>query len=216
MPLINTQYDSIMREYARRQARSRQELEERLARIHRELPALSSLEDEITACQAGKVRAAVSQDRKRAEALDAALQELVRKREALLAAHGLKPSDLEPVYACPDCQDTGYIGEQKCHCFLQAEIDLLYHQSHLREVLERENFRTFSYEWYEGEDREIMRRNVMEARLFIEHFDDSFQNLLLLGAVGMANMWEAVFADVGVSVLAILNAMRALKAPQEP
>ena len=184
MPLINTQYDSIMREYARRQARSRQELEERLARIHRELPALSSLEDEITACQAGKVRAAVSQDRKQAEALDAALQELVRKREALLAAHGLKPSDLEPVYACPDCQDTGYIGEQKCHCFLQAEIDLLYHQSHLREVLERENFRTFSYEWYEGEDREIMRRNVMEARMFIENFDKSFQNLLLLGAVG--------------------------------
>lgn len=27
----------------------------------------------------------------------------------------------------------------------------------------------------------------------------------------MANMWEAVFADVGVSVIAILNSMRALK-----
>ena len=38
---------------------------------------------------------------------------------------------------------------------------------------------------------------------------------LLLGAVGMANMWEAVFADVGVSVLAILNAMRALQAPRK-
>ncbi len=34
---------------------------------------------------------------------------------------------------------------------------------------------------------------------------------LLLGAFGMANMWEAVFADVGVSVIAILNSMRALK-----
>ena len=34
--------------------------------------------------------------------------------------------------------------------------------------------------------------------------------VLLLGAVGAANMWEAVFADVGVSVIAILNAMRAL------
>lgn len=34
--------------------------------------------------------------------------------------------------------------------------------------------------------------------------------VLLLGAVGMANMWEAVFADVGVSVIAILNAMRCL------
>ncbi|MFT3985236.1 MAG: heavy metal translocating P-type ATPase [Lachnospiraceae bacterium] len=35
--------------------------------------------------------------------------------------------------------------------------------------------------------------------------------VLLLGAVGFANMWEAVFADVGVSVIAILNSMRALK-----
>ena len=35
--------------------------------------------------------------------------------------------------------------------------------------------------------------------------------VLVLGAAGVANMWEAVFADVGVSVLAILNAMRALK-----
>ena len=35
--------------------------------------------------------------------------------------------------------------------------------------------------------------------------------VLILGAVGLANMWEAVFADVGVSVIAILNAMRALK-----
>ena len=35
--------------------------------------------------------------------------------------------------------------------------------------------------------------------------------VLILGALGMANMWEAVFADVGVSVIAILNSMRTLK-----
>lgn len=34
--------------------------------------------------------------------------------------------------------------------------------------------------------------------------------VLILGALGMANMWEAVFADVGVSVIAIINATRAL------
>ncbi len=33
--------------------------------------------------------------------------------------------------------------------------------------------------------------------------------VLILGALGQANMWEAVFADVGVAVIAILNAMRA-------
>ena len=35
--------------------------------------------------------------------------------------------------------------------------------------------------------------------------------VLLLGAVGIANMWLAIFADVGVAVLAILNAMRTLR-----
>ena len=35
--------------------------------------------------------------------------------------------------------------------------------------------------------------------------------VLILGAFGMANMWQAVFADVGVAVLAILNSMRMLR-----
>ena len=33
---------------------------------------------------------------------------------------------------------------------------------------------------------------------------------LILGALGIANMWAAIFADVGVMVLAVLNAIRAL------
>ena len=35
--------------------------------------------------------------------------------------------------------------------------------------------------------------------------------ILILGALGYANMWAAVFADVGVAVIAILNAMRTLR-----
>ena len=34
---------------------------------------------------------------------------------------------------------------------------------------------------------------------------------LILGALGVASMWEAVFADVGVAVIAILNASRMLR-----
>ena len=37
--------------------------------------------------------------------------------------------------------------------------------------------------------------------------------VLILGVFGLANMWEAVFGDVGVTVLAVLNAMRALTPP---
>lgn len=36
-------------------------------------------------------------------------------------------------------------------------------------------------------------------------------SIMVLGAIGLANMWLAVFADVGVAVIAILNALRAMK-----
>jgi len=39
--------------------------------------------------------------------------------------------------------------------------------------------------------------------------------VMVLSAVGVADMWQAVFADVGVSVIAILNAMRALRPPEK-
>lgn len=52
--------------------------------------------------------------------------------------------------------------------------------------------------------RRIVRQNIIFA-LAVKAL------VLALGALGIATMWEAVFADVGVSVIAILNAMRALK-----
>lgn len=35
--------------------------------------------------------------------------------------------------------------------------------------------------------------------------------VLIFAAAGMATLWEAVFGDVGVTVIAIINAMRAMK-----
>ncbi|MDR3193554.1 MAG: heavy metal translocating P-type ATPase, partial [Treponema sp.] len=35
--------------------------------------------------------------------------------------------------------------------------------------------------------------------------------VLALGALGFASMWEAVFADVGVALIAVLNAMRTMR-----
>jgi Cd2+/Zn2+-exporting ATPase len=40
--------------------------------------------------------------------------------------------------------------------------------------------------------------------------------LLVLGALGLANLWAAVFGDVGVAIIAILNAMRAMRSTHTP
>ena len=50
----------------------------------------------------------------------------------------------------------------------------------------------------------ISKQNIVFA-LFIKF------SCLVLGAAGIANMWMAVFADVGVAVICILNSMRMLK-----
>jgi Cd2+/Zn2+-exporting ATPase len=47
----------------------------------------------------------------------------------------------------------------------------------------------------------IVKQNVIFA-IFVKIL------VLILSAIGISTMWEAVFADVGVSIIAILNALR--------
>ena len=56
----------------------------------------------------------------------------------------------------------------------------------------------------------IAKRTVLIAKQNIFFALSVKAAVLLLGALGMASMWAAVFADVGVSVIAILNAIRVL------
>ena len=58
----------------------------------------------------------------------------------------------------------------------------------------------------------IARRTLSIARQNVAFAIGVKVAVLILAAVGIATMWLAVFADVGVTVLAVLNAMRALKA----
>ena len=58
----------------------------------------------------------------------------------------------------------------------------------------------------------IARRTIAIARQNVAFAIGVKLAVLVLAALGMATMWMAVFADVGVTVLAVLNAMRALRA----
>lgn len=60
----------------------------------------------------------------------------------------------------------------------------------------------------------IAKRTVLIAKQNIFFALGVKAAVLVLGALGLANMWAAVFADVGVSVIAILNAIRVLETSQ--
>ena len=189
MPLQNYQYDTIMREYNRRQARNRRIQEEHLAEAYEKIPRLREIDEEVATLSARKARALISRQEVGIEDLRNDIALLSQERTALLLSSGYPADYLEMSYTCPLCQDTGYIGSQKCSCFKKAEIELLYTQSNLKEILEKENFDHFSFDFYSDTitndstgltERETARRAYKMAKEFVADFDNSFQNLFFL------------------------------------
>ena len=194
MGLSNAQYEAIMRIYSQRQLKSRHDLNARKAEIAEKIPAIPQMNDEVSSCAAAAARKLLAGDQNAVTKLRAQIADLKEQKEVLLKSHGYPADYLEPRYHCPDCRDTGYIDNRKCHCFREQEINLLYEQSNIRTVLEKENFSTFSYEWFDDEKkdprsgmtaRENMARTVRICQEYIEDFRTRKGNLLFTGKTGL-------------------------------
>lgn len=184
MALTNTQYETIIREYEEKQNRSRYELERRLSRIRIAIPEYAALEDAAASLSASFTKRLIDGDKNARRELSEALEKIRSQKKELLVSKGFSPDYLEPVYECPDCQDTGYIGREKCHCFKKKIIDLLYSQSNLWGVLEKENFDTLSYQYHAGKDLANYKKAVDLCKEFVSSFDTHHRNLLFTGTVG--------------------------------
>ena len=112
----------------------------------------------------------------------------------MLASLGYPDDYFTPVYTCPDCKDTGYIDGRRCHCFKQAIINTVYEQSNISQILERENFSTFSYEYYSKNNihpvtgmssYDTMKRAVYDCKIFIDDFNNKPKNLFIYGDTGV-------------------------------
>ncbi len=198
MGLTNAQYDEIMRVYQRRQDQDRQELKERRLEAYGRIPVLSKIDEQIAAASTACARSALEHPDQAHEDEMRILQKEIRQlgvqRTELLKKAGYDEDYLDPQYQCADCQDTGYIGQEKCHCFRQAELDLFYHQSNLCDELQGEDFSTFSLDYYPETLRdpqtgmtaaETAGRTLQECRRFVEEFDAKFENLFLSGETGL-------------------------------
>ena len=194
MALSNSQYDAIMREYGRQQIENHHKLEERRQEIYARLPVVRQLEAEIAERSVACAKKLLEGDKSVLDRLKEDLKDLREQKSLIIRAAGYPDDYLELHYRCPDCRDTGLIDGRKCHCFLQAQMKLLHAQSNLEDVLERENFKALSYEYYD--DTEIlpqlgitnaayMRRVVAGCREFVRDFDKKHDNLLFTGSTGV-------------------------------
>lgn len=184
MALTNAQYDQILHQYEMKQLNSRRQVEQKLAYVYEHIPGYRDLEDAVAAISVAQGKKLLAGDNDAMEDLRDALAELSGRKAQLLEDAGLPADYLAPVYECPDCKDTGYIDGQKCHCFKQSMISLLYEQCNIPEMLQTENFNNLSYEYYEGEDLARFKNAVNTCRNFVKNFNSDYHNLFFYGTVG--------------------------------
>lgn len=159
-------------------------LAQRRQQVYAQLPEYQELDASVGAASIAHARLLLDGDDSSLEELKKELACKAERRRILLSQAGYPPDYLEPFYDCADCRDTGYIGSEKCHCFRQQEITLLYEQSGIQEMIARENFDTLSTAYYEGEDLQRFENAVAISHKFVEEFKKSYQNLLFYGTVG--------------------------------
>ncbi len=215
MPLSNSQYDELTRGYNARQLDNQHELEKRVAAIYAKDARLARIDDEIAGTSVAQAKKLIDGDEDAIADLKAHLALLREEKNNILQKLGYKPDALQLHYNCPDCKDTGYIDGRRCHCFVQAAIDLIYTQSNIKEILQEENFSAFSYDYYSDgmidektglSSLESARHAVMTCRKFISDFDLTFENLCFYGEAGvgktfLSNCVAKELLDSGHSVI---------------
>lgn len=194
MALTNTQYDEIMRSYQERQRQRQHLIAARRQEVGRKDPSIGQMEGEIARLSVSKARRLLSGDENALAEMKQEIADLSARREQLLLSLGYPADYFNPPYFCPDCKDTGYIGNERCHCLKQAAIDLVYTQSNLNGILEAENFSHFSLDYYDTDlfepDSDISAfaaaQNACQKCLqFVKNFDSAFENILLSGDTGV-------------------------------
>lgn len=184
MPLTNTQYDRIFRQYEEKQRQNRLEMQRRRDYVYERLPEYRALEDAVASLSVAQGKKLLSGDDAALDDLRENLSALKEQKKQLLSDAGLSPDYLEPVFSCPDCQDTGYRNREKCHCLKQVEISLLYEQSGIQDMLKNNHFGLLSYEYYTGEGLALFQHAVETCQSFIKNFNSDYRNLFFYGTVG--------------------------------
>ncbi len=193
MSLKNSQYDILMREYNRRQLANLHQQKKNVEHAYQIAPQLEQISSELNSLSAQRARHSILGEQENANALRNRISFLKQQRLTILSDHGLPADYMELHYQCPDCKDTGYIGNKKCHCFQQAAVNLLYDQSNLKEILQRENFSTFSFRYYSTEYNQSLKRSVRDymkdilnrCKAYVSSFQKQHGSILFTGNTGV-------------------------------
>lgn len=194
MALSNSQYNSIIRIYNQRQIQNKHDQDERVRQVYDLIPQIRQIEDAVCTQAVACAKRLLEGDIKGRNGLKQQIEDLKEQKALLLQAGGFPQDYLDMRYDCSDCRDTGYIDGKKCHCFKQEQIKLLYAQSNIDHIIRRENFDTFSYEYYDDQRvlpeigmtvADYMRQVYVWCKEFTDHYKEKSGNLIFTGSTGV-------------------------------
>lgn len=185
----------IMKDYEKIREKNKQELEKRKTQIYTQIPQMKEIDDSLVKLSIDITKAILKQ----ADNVDELLFSLKKtqldlkvEKAELLVSNKFPKNYLEMKYECNKCNDTGYIGENKCSCIVQKTIVHSYKQSNLGDQLDKENFDMFRMDYYSevSEDgnpspRDNIKDIYMKCIRFAKDFDSHTNNLFLIGRPGL-------------------------------
>ena len=189
MALNNFQYESIIKSYQQTRDFNRHLLDERREEVYLTVSGYRELEDSVSELSVLTAKRILEGDDKAQEQLKLRLAQIASQKAQLLSNAGFPADYLMPIYSCPDCHDTGYVTDsdglrEKCRCFKLQELSIRYAQSNIQDMIQRENFSTLSYEFYQGDDLQHFKAAVNLSKNFVESFKEDYHNLFFYGTVG--------------------------------
>lgn len=209
---MDTLYREIMAGYERQLAQDKRAQRKRIQEVHSRVPRYKELEDRTADLSAKAAIMAASGRKDEAVPILHELNRISDEKRKVLSDAGIPDGYLSIKYECPDCRDTGYVNGKKCHCLMQKIVEHYYVSSGLYEKLKTENFETFSFDYFGGEELENIKEIHDAAQDFVRTFADTYRNMLFYGSVGcgksfMSNCIAKELMDKGVPVTYV-SAMR--------
>lgn len=193
MGLTREQFDAISDSYNQRQLNNKIKLNKRIKEVYERIPSIQNYDNEISSLAVNAARKALAGDLSAKNSLREDIQLVSEKKKAALMAAGYPADYIDDIYDCPKCRDTGFISGNPCDCLKNEIIKLLYTHSDLEDILARENFDTFNFDFYsESIVDEVTGQSSLEnietivdyCHYFIKNFDKAFDNLLFYGSAG--------------------------------
>ncbi len=169
--------------------------------IYEKFPELEKIDNDINSLSIKSIKEVLtSTDKTVIENLKKEISNLNKKKLSILKENNLSIKDLEPIFECSKCKDTGYIktndGNVLCSCIRQELYNLEYNSSNIYD-LKNQTFKNFRLDCYSDiADKEKYgqklspRDNIIAIKKicdnFIENFDDPKEsNLLFCGNTGL-------------------------------